>query len=80
MQIRNNGKTFLVDSMAFRKKSGRYQKAQFLIKKLNIYCKTNRSSHPEVFCKKGVFEKFAKFTSNCLDKIADLKTLSFLKM
>ena len=39
---------------------------------------TNRSSHPEVFCKKGVLTNFAKF-SLLFDKIAGLRSATLLK-
>ena len=32
---------------------------------VKIYCK-NRSSRPEVFCKKGILRNFAKFTGKHL--------------
>ena len=49
-------------------------------------CKLNsRSSHPEVFCKKGVLRNFAKFTGKHLkqsfffNKVADLRPATLLK-
>ena len=45
----------------------------------------SRTSHPEVFCKKGVLENFAKFTGKHLcqslffNKIAGLRPLTLLK-
>ena len=44
-----------------------------------------RSSHPEVFCKKGVLKNFAKFAEKHLcqkvffDKVAGLRTATLLK-
>ena len=44
-----------------------------------------RSSRPEVFCKKGVLENFAKFTGKQLsqslffNKVADLRPATVLK-
>ena len=48
-------------------------------------CTTLRSSHPEVFCKKGVLRNFAKFTEKHLyqslffNYVESLKDCSFIK-
>ena len=51
----------------------------------NFKVSAYRSSHPEVFCKKGVLRNFAKFTrkhmcrSLFLNKVAGLRSATLLK-
>ena len=56
----------------------KYDDLQHLVVSALVSIFLDRSSHPEVFCKKGVLKKFAKFTGKHLCQSLFLKS-NFIK-